>query len=494
MKALLRSVFLIGLSTVATTAVSVVRNKMLAVVLGPAGVGLFAQMFGLQTMAAGIMPLGMQTGALRFIALYRVSDPKRLTSFVATSARMFLWLSLAATALCFVGIGPISVWATGNPAYRVMMIAPILGIPFLVQQTTWLQFVQAGLDVRSYSRALMITSVAGLAVLAPLVLIWGLKGASVHLFVFAVLGYLVARWTADRAMGPAMRREIDQAPFDRKAVGMLWRFGAANFVPFVLTLAFPFVLRAQIVQDCGLTRNGIYQALFAISMQYLAIPLNAMTAYSFPRISQLKELADINLEVNNATRVSVLFSAAGILAILLSRDLVIHLLFSDRFLGALALFPVQLVGDLIKSVSFAIQLPLLPQERHRARNIMAVIHYGVFAAIFFGVPREQRLWGAVWGHTLSWGVHLVMHLVYLHRTNGFRFTGENLRLLASSFVAVVAVAAMPFPDWRWRLAGVAVALVWAITSISRREVQQVVEAVRARLRTAEVPAPEGQDV
>lgn len=59
-----------------------------------------------------------------------------------------------------------------------------------------------------------------------------------------------------------------------------------------------------------------------------------MTAYSFPRISQLRDLKTINLEVNNATRVAVLFTTAGILAILLARDLVIQVLYSDRFMAA----------------------------------------------------------------------------------------------------------------------------------------------------------------
>ncbi len=494
MRALLRSVFLIGTSTIANTAVAVLRNKLLAEVLGPTGIGLFAQLFGLQSLAAGVVPLGLQTGALRYVALYRKEDRERLVSFVATAARLFLWLSLIATALCLVWLKPLTVWATGDPIYMVMLVAPVLGIPFLVQSQTWLMFVQAGLEIRSYSRAIMITSIGGLAVLAPLVLIWRLKGASIHLLVFAVLGWAVARWTADRTMDREMRQAIARAPFDRTVVTSLWRFGAANFVPFVLTMAFPFVLRAQIVHDCGLTRNGIFQALFAISMQYLAIPLNAMTAYSFPRISQLREVAAINQEVNNATRVAVLFSAAGILAILLSRDVVIHLLFSSRFLDALPLFPVQLVGDLVKAVSFAIQLPLLPQERHRARNIMSLIHYGTFAAIFFGVPAEQRLWGAVWGHTVSWSVHLGMHVIYLRRVNGFRFTRDNLRLLATSFAAVIAVAALPFPDWRWRLVGAGIALLWAATSITPLEIAQIKAAVRARLRTASVPGQEGQDV
>jgi enterobacterial common antigen flippase len=494
MKKLVRSVFLIGMSTVATTGVSVVRNKLLAVVLGPAGVGLFAQLFGLQTMAAGLVPLGLQTGALRYIALYRSEDPKRLASFVATASRLFLGLSVVATLLCLVFIRPLTHWAVDDPAYTVLLIAPILGIPFLVQTQTWLVFVQAGLDIPAYSRALMLTSVAGFVVLAPLVLVWHLKGASIHLLVFAALGWAIAHWTASRSMGPEMRAAIKAEPFDRETAVSLWRFGAANFVPFLLTMAFPFVMRAQIVQDCGLMQNGIYQALFAISMQYLAIPLNAMAAYSFPRISQLREIGEINREVNQATRVSVLFSAAGILVILLLRDVVVRVLFSSRFMEAVPLFPVQMVGDLIKAVSFAIQLPLLPQERHRARNVLAVIHYGTFAAIFFGVPAKYRLWGAVWGHTISWGVHVVTHTIYLGRVNGFRFSPQNLRLMITSFVAVVAVAMLPFPDLRWRAVGAGIALLWAVTSFTRAEVDQVVAAVRARLGVANVPQGGGQDV
>lgn len=284
-------------------------------------------------------------------------------------------------------------------------------------------------------------------------------------------------------MEPKTRRAVGSAPFDRASVESMFRFGYANLPPFVLTLAFPFVLRAQIVHDAGLTQNGIYQVLFAISVQYLAIPLNAMTAYSFPRISQLQEIAAINQEVNNATRVAVLFSAAGILAILLTRDLVVRVLYSDRFMAAVPLFPVQMIGDLIKAVFFAIQLPMLPQERFRARNVMSFVQYGVFAAIFFGVPATQRLTGAIWGHAVSWGAALVMMLVYLRRVNGFRFTPENTRLLISSFAAVVAVAALPFPDLRMRLVGAAIAVAWAATSITRREVERVLEALRARLQS-----------
>ena len=484
MRALIKSVFLVGLSSVANTFVSVLRNKLLAVTLGPAGVGLFAQLLGLQSLAAGVVPLGLQTAALRYIALYRNQERELLVRYLATSVRAFLWLSVAGTVACMIFLHPLTLWATDSPVYMLMLIPPILGIPFLVQSQAWLTYVQAGLDMRSYSRALMLTSVLGLVVLAPLVLLWGIKGAAIHLFLFAVLSWAVARWTALRVMGTETRRAMDAAPFDRTALVNLFRFSAANLPPFVLTIVFPFVLRAQIVRDAGLAENGIYQALFAISAQYLSIPLSAMTAYSFPRISQLRDLETINLEVNNATRVAVLFSTAGILAILLARDLVIRVLYSDRFMGAVPLFPVQMVGDLMKAVCYAIQLPMLPQERFRARNIMTFAQYAVFAGVFFGVPAGERLWGAVWGHTASWACHLAMLLVYLHRVNRFRFSAENLRLLASSSAAVVAVAMLPFPSLRMRFVGLAIAVVWAATSITRREVERLRDVLRARMQSA----------
>jgi PST family polysaccharide transporter len=485
MRTLMRAVFLVGMSSLSNSVIAILRNKFLAVVLGPAGVGLFAQLAGLQTMMAGIVPLGMQVGALRYFALYRAQDPERLARFARASLRMFGWLALGATLVCLVFVRPLTVWAVNTPEPMWLMVPAILGIPFLVQSQTWLTLVQAGLDMSAYSRALVVTAAVGFVAMIPLVLLWKLPGAAAHLLVLAFLGWLVARREARAAMDAPTRRALAAAPFDPQAARQLFHFGAANLLPFALTLAFPFVVRAQIVRDLGVTANGIYQALLAISLQFLAIPLNAMTAYSFPKISQLEGRKDaINDEVNHAVRAAVLVSCAGILAMLLLRDVAVRILFSGDFLAAVPLFPVQLCGDLFRAVGFAVQLPLLPQERYRARNFLALVHYGTFAAIVFAVPPHLRLWGAVWGHTLSWGVHVATHLVYLRKTNGFRFTSTNLRLLVLSCAATGAVAALPFPDLGWRILGLGVAVAWAALAVERREIAQVAAVVRRRLAAA----------
>ena len=88
---------MLGFSQLATAFVSIVRSKILAVILGPAGIGLFAQLQSFQNLAANAVPMGMQVGALKYFAQLRATDERSmLPSYVATAGKVFFCLSVAA--------------------------------------------------------------------------------------------------------------------------------------------------------------------------------------------------------------------------------------------------------------------------------------------------------------------------------------------------------------------------------------------------------------
>ena len=166
---------------------------------------------------------------------------------------------------------------------------------------------------------------------------------------------------------------------------------------------------------------------------------------------------------------------------LLARDVAVRVLFSDEFLPAIALFPLQMVGDLFRSVAMTIQLPLLQQERFRARNIQHLLQYGVFVAVFYLTPASDRLMGVVRAHVVSWAFTLVMCYVYTNWLNGYKFDRDNWRLLITGTAAVVAVACLPFPDPQWRLVGSGIAAVWTLTAMSGDDWRRLVRATRERI-------------
>ncbi len=470
----------VGLSFVANAVIAIARNKVLAVLLGPRGVGFIAQLVGFQSLASGVLPMGMQVGALRFVARHRDDEPERMASFLRTTAVLFVAISLVSLLVCLVLVRPLSRWVLDDAAAWPFLVAPLLGVPFLVQAQLWQTFVQAGLDVKTYSKTLVVPAMIGLVPLLVLVAVWHEGGGAAHLLLAAIVTYAVAAVYARRAMRPELRAALKTARLGLEAARYLGGFTAANLPVIGLTLLVPFLVRTQIVHDRGMVANGIYQAVFAISSQYLSIPLNAIATYALPKMSQRMEHGEMNVEINNSVHASILFAGGGILALLVCRDWVIRILFSSEFLPAVALFPLQMVGDLFRAVGFAIQQPLLPMGLLFPRFVLALVQNAVFLGVFFAAPPERRVEAAVLAHAAGWATQLVTHYVFLRRVTGFRFSGHNGWMLLVSAGAVGCLALTPVGTWASRLGGVVVIGIWAAVCVRKSDVQFVWERIRAR--------------
>jgi len=483
MRRLLRAVLVMMTSQVAVAVVGILRNKLLAVLLGPAGVGLFAQLQTLQNFLANGVPMGMQLGALKYIAAHRVKDQDQLPITVSTAAKTFAVLSLLTVAACLIFAKPLAAWIMSDASLYVYAIPAIVGVPFLIQTQLWQNYLRAGLEMKEYSATLVITSLVGLPIVIPLVVFWRQAGAASHLLIIAIVGYFVAKSLASRSMGPQLTSDLKHAGFDVSTLRNLIRFAVGNLPVFAIDLAVPFLIRVQIIRDLGLTANGIYQAAFAISSQYLSMPLNAIGAYVFPRISQLTDNKDINSEINSALKISLLFCTSGILLALLCRDVFVSVLFSSKFLPAVALMGWQLIGDYFKSITIVLQYPMLPQERFRARVVINLLRNALFLTVFYLPSAELRLEGAVWAHASSWLFECVTIYLYTNRTNGFTISRRNKFLLATSTAAVALLAYCSVTDPMWRIIGAAALALWATTSLSREDLSKITRTVVRRLRT-----------
>ncbi len=482
MKRLLKAILVMMTSQVAVASVGIVRNKLLAVLLGPAGVGFFAQLQVLQGFLQYAATMGMQQGALKYMAVDRARNQDQLPTTVSTASKTFAAFSVLLLAICLPLAKPIASWSLGDASLYLFVIPVIAGVPFLIQTELWQTYLRSGFEMKRYSATMVTTAVVGLPLVVPLVFIWKQAGLAAHLLIVAVIGYIIARLYANRSLGPDMRRRIRSAPYDRKLLINLMRFAGGNLPINAVGLAVPFLVRAQIVRDMGLDANGIFQSAFVLSNQYLSMILNATLAYVVPKISQLTENKEINHEVNNALKIGLLLCTFGILSVLLFRDLLISALFSKAFLPAVGLIGWQLIGDHFRGIELVLQTPLVPQERFRARVVIGLIRNVVFLTVFYLPNAEHRLEGAVWAHAIGYTVMCLSTYLYTNRSNGFTISRPNKLLLATSTATVMLLAFVDVTDIRWRIAGVVVMAAWAATSLNRDDLGKIKRAIARRAR------------
>lgn len=496
--------------------VALVRNKLLAVLLGPAGVGVFAQLFQVQSLVAEISPLGTQTGAIRYIAKYgSEKNPEfRPGQMLAAAFKMMLLLATLGVVVCLILVRNIAAWTLNDPARYALLIPAIVGVPFLLLSRVWLLYLQARIEVKLYAKATVASSLLGLLILIPLVLTLRLRGAAVHLLVFAVLSYLVAVRFAGLRLSPQDREDLRSCEMPWPLYRELLRYGFVSFVTAMAMFLTPLIVRSLIVHKIGESANGIYQAVAAISSQYMAIAYQSMVSYSLPKISQLKGADEVNTEVNNTVRAMLLFCTAGIGLILLTRTLVVPILFSEKFLPAVSLIPVQLIGDLFLAVGVALGQALLPREHFRARILIDVLRWGSFVALFVLLQNHSRFaaWAAGYGMKQVLAMRIPLYLpeaemrgvvgvlmtavvayaigqclsmvaAYFAQRHydGYALSAANKRTGLASLVAVGAMAFMPAYMWWYYPACVGIMALWATAVISKDEFRGFRDGIRRRL-------------
>ena len=70
MRKIFASTSIMGISTLVSLFVGIVRSKVMAILLAPAGVGIVSQAFSFLTTASTVASLGLGVGVAKFIPLY----------------------------------------------------------------------------------------------------------------------------------------------------------------------------------------------------------------------------------------------------------------------------------------------------------------------------------------------------------------------------------------------------------------------------------------
>ena len=356
---ILRSSSIIGGASAINIVMSLVRMKAVALLLGPAGVGLIGLLTNVVALVSNIAGLGFGNVGTRQIAeAVGKDDPQR----IATARRALFW----GTLVLAVG-GALSLWLL-----RDVLATHVLGDPALAVHMGWLSLAVA-LTVASASQGALLTGLRrigdiawlqiGSGVLSTLLgllalWLWGLPG--IVAFVIAVplgrfvLGHLfVARLPRVHAARSYLRALSGQWR-------TLARLGAAFMVAGLAGSAGQLVVRSLVQRELGADALGQFQAAWAISMTYVGFVLGAMGTDYYPRLTAIiRDREAVNRLVNQQTEVALLLATPVLLAMLALSPWVMRLLYTAEFAEGAMVLRWQVLGDFLKIASWPLGFILL---------------------------------------------------------------------------------------------------------------------------------------
>lgn len=465
---ILRSSSIIGGASIINILLGLLRTKVAAVTLGPAGVGLIGLLQSLMATASTVSALGLGIVGTRQIA---EAAGKEDNLAVAAARRALFW---GTSVLALVG-------AIGFWLIRDVLAAKVLEDRSLADELGWVA-IGVALTVAAGSQGALLNGMRrigdlarisiGSALLSTLfgvgaLLIWHEGGVLVIVLSAPVASFLLGHWyVAKVGHVHAPATLWSQLASQCRAMA---RLGTPFMVSgLVLTLG-QLVVRTLVKRDLGPEALGQFQAAWTISMTYIGFVLGAMGTDYYPRLTAvIHDHTTANRLVNEQTEVALLLATPFFLAMLGLAPWVIELLYSSAFDGAVTVLRWQVLGDVLKVASWPLGFIVLAAGDGRTFLITESLGMGVLVSITWMALPFAGLQATGIAFLAAYVAYLPVMYWLARRRTGFRWDGGLFAHLGVVLLlAFAVVSASAWSESAAAVMGVASALGTAFYGLAR---------------------------
>jgi O-antigen/teichoic acid export membrane protein len=465
MRRLISAIFKTGLGSALSIAFGALAVKILALLVGPSGIGLFSLLRQIQQTGSGIASVGGYTALVQGIAS---RSGEQRVRYVFTAAHFFA-VGIMLVSIAMVVLAPQLTWMIyGSRDPQLISVLRWLAIPCAIGgiSSFFIAILNGYGAIGDVAFVTALTSIVAAACAYPA----GHFVRQGHSAAFVVL--LGVSLTASAAYGiwrsihgGWLREYLAVRPeYCWDSARQFSSFALTTFAASMMTTGSGVVLRAMVLRRGGLASTGILDAAWTISMTYVLLSLTSFSTYYLPVLSGTHERPEQHLLMRRLLRASVLIMVPMICAMIVCKPLLMTLLYTHEFAPSLMVLRWMLIGDYIKVASWALAMPMLAYADMRAFFWSEVITkaalIGLAAISVFGFSSVE---GVGVAFLVSYVGYFSFTLLYVRKRLALRF---NLKEAIFWFAGLGVIVIASSLTWQARTIQPIPALAVAILAVA----------------------------
>jgi PST family polysaccharide transporter len=356
---MLKSTSLLGGSKAITIVVSILRNKVFALMLGPSGIGLLGTITTSVDLVRVFFLFGIDAATVKKIAQCKC-DMVAASRVYKTSLRIGILLGLASTIIFFLSSFYLSDQLLNDASKYWWFIAggsSLLLTPALSIQIAFLQGIN---KVREIALCQIITSISASILNILLVIAFGILGAALSISVFTVMSYVIHRIFVQKFLvdvtGDLWKTFFENLKNTIRsgsafAINGIW-LALSNWLNI-------FFLNQTSRSGQSAFEIGLLSAATIFGNYYLNILISAIAADFYPRLIQAADKKEkFNSLLDHQIRLCMALGIPVIAIAIITAPLMLEFFYSKEFVGAQSVMRLLLVGMSVRFVVFPLTFAL----------------------------------------------------------------------------------------------------------------------------------------
>lgn len=344
--------------------VGIVRSKIVAVLLGPLGIGLSGLLTSTTNIIAGFTNFGLGTSAVKDISAANSSNNEIRISTTLLIMRRLVWITGTLGALLTLVFSTLlSKLTFGNTEYKFAFIWISVTLLFNQISTGQGVLLRGTRHIGYLAKSTIIGNILGLITTIPLYYFFGMKGI-VPGIIIASLTSLLMSWYFARKI-QVVHVEVSWKNTFSQGKEML-KMGFIISISGIISLATSYLVKIYISNKGGVDQVGLYTAGFSIVNTYVGMIFTAMGTDYYPRLSGIAhDFIKTNRTINHQAEIALLIISPILMIFLVYINWVIILFYSTKFIGVNGMILWAAFGMLFKAASWPIGFILLAKGNSR---------------------------------------------------------------------------------------------------------------------------------
>jgi O-antigen/teichoic acid export membrane protein len=352
-RSIMKATSLFGGVQVFNIVIAIIRSKIIAVLLGPAGMGIVGLLTSTTVFISSLTNFGLGTSAVRDISVaYETGNQNRI-SVVFTVFRRFVWITgFLGAGVTLISAPWLSELTFGNKDYTVAFMW--LSCSLLFSQLTSGQNVllQGMRKLKYLAKANLLGSFIGLVISAPLYYYYDVEGIVPAIIITTLLSLGITSYFARKIKFDQIKVTSEETIFEGK--GML-KMGFMLSLSGLITSGASYIVRIFISNTGNLEDVGLYNAGFAIIGTYVGLVFTAMGTDYYPRLSGVAhDNQKGTMLINQQAEIAILILAPILAIFLIFINWAVILLYSTEFTPINQMIQWAALGMYFKASSLSI--------------------------------------------------------------------------------------------------------------------------------------------